>query len=200
MRFRVGPWMYRVQLREGLQDQHGTAAAGLCDCGNRIIYLSADMPAKRRLSVLLHELRHAWQEAMGTPADEESDANQAASFAADAMRQLLRQGGEIALERLTADGMVDWSAGDGPAEQRSAQCPTCGGLLNMPIRQGPVEFDPRFAVTAAARAADCEFCGHAVRWLEAMTSAGIPTGRILEGPKVGEGVVSGFDHDRGPGD
>lgn len=183
MQFRVGPWVYRVRVMEGLTDENGKPAAGLCDWQNRTIWLAYEIPARRRLSVLLHELKHAWQLELGTPTDREGDANHAASFAADCWRQLDRQGGEPALMRLSPDGVIDHSADvDSPADPRAAQCPACGGLLNLPIRTGHAEFDAQRSRLIAWRAADCEFCGHLVSWKEAVTSAGVPTGQVIGEP------------------
>jgi hypothetical protein len=186
MRFRVGPWVYRVKIVEGLQ-LNGERVAGLCEWLTRTISIGAHVPVRQRLPVLLHELAHAYREAFGRAAasDDESHCDQAASFAADCWRQLERQGGEDALMRLRPDGVVDRAADvEEPGEPRAAQCPTCGGLLDMPIRTGPAEFDPARNRLVCRRGANCEFCGKTVTWRETVTSRGVPTGTVIGEPET----------------
>jgi len=182
MKFRVGPHLYRVRIARKLSDGAGPAF-GLWDFENQAIWLDGEMPVRRRWHVLLHELKHAWRHAMGRPDDDEGDANQSASFAADVLRQLANQGGEMALMRLTEDGVVDHTAvAEEPGEPRAAQCPACNGLLNFPIRTAPAQFDPKWNRLVATRAADCDYCSRMVSWTEAVTTTGIPTGVVLSGP------------------
>lgn len=184
MKFRVGPHLYRLQIRKGLVDADGVACDGLCDWEQRIIWLDADVSRRRRLTLLAHELRHAWTHDLGRATDEEGDANQVASFAVDFMRQVLLNGGELALMRLSEDGVVDSAAApaQSPAEPRSAQCPTCNGYLDHPLRTGPPEFDPEHQRLAAWRSGVCGFCSHRIVWREAVTTMGVPTGMILTAP------------------
>lgn len=100
MIFTVGPWTYRTRIVHRLMDDTGDKKAGLFEWMTRTIWIAADVPADRRLAVLIHELRHAWQFDFGRPKSDEDDANQAASFCIDVMRQLADQGGEAALMQM----------------------------------------------------------------------------------------------------
>jgi len=73
------------------------------------IYISGAIPGHQRLSVLLHELRHAWHAEMGRPASEEDECNQVASMMASTMRELIHQGGESAVESLLPGPKADSS-------------------------------------------------------------------------------------------
>jgi hypothetical protein len=192
MRFMVGPWAYRVRMMNGLKDGMGNPAQGLCDGIGRNIWIDAGAPLRHRLTVLIHELRHAWHFEMGKPGDNESDVNQTSSFTVDVWRQLERQGGETALMRLTEEGLVDHAGDDeSPGDPRTAQCPQCSGPLDLPIRTGSPEFHPRHAKMVAERFADCEFCNHTVTWMEVVTNAGVPTGRVISDPEIRRTVHAG---------
>jgi hypothetical protein len=186
MIFKVGPWAYRVRItEEPLVNDQGQEVAGLRDWEASTLWIAAKIPAQKRLAVLIHELKHAWQLEFGRPSDDEGDANQSASFFVDVQRQLDRQGGESALMRLALDGTVDQTSDvEAATEPRAAQCPTCHGLLNNPIRTGQPRFEFPHSRLVVQREADCEFCGHAVSWMEAATSRGQPIGLIMGEPTI----------------
>lgn len=180
MIFKVGPWTYRVKLTERL---NGGKDAGQFDWKAQTLWIAANMPPHRRLATLLHELRHAWQTDMGRTASDEDDANQVASFTADVMAQLMRQGGEPALRRMTLEGIVDLGADVGmAAEPRHPGCPVCGGYLEAPIRTDPAKFSAAYNRLLASKSAVCAFCDHTVSWQETVTSAGLPTGSVIGKP------------------
>jgi len=194
MRFKVGPWEYRLRIKRGLVDADGVACDGLCDWADRSIWIDSSVQLRRRLFLLVHELRHAWQHDMGRPVDDEADANQVATFTIDVWRQIERNGGEAALMRLDEDGVVNFTAAaprQSPSPPRSAQCPRCNGYLNHPLQTGPAEFDAEHQRLAAWRKGGCDFCGHDVVWREAVTTLGIPTGEILSPPVLGRLSLSG---------
>jgi hypothetical protein len=196
MKFNVGPWVYRVRIAtEKLSDVDGHPAAALCLWDERAVLISDKIPAKTRVDVLAHELRHAWQNHLGRPGagDDEGDANNASSFSVDFMRQLARQGGEAALMRLTPDGIVDSSEGphDLAAEVGGAQCAGCGGGFSpVQIVTEPAAFNTPTGSMHIIRSLYCDFCGHVQRWAEGATSLGAPNGQILGSPRLlrGEAV------------
>lgn len=181
MTFHIALEGYRVKVRDGLLlDEQGAEAAGLHDWPNHRVWLSGRMPVQRRLATLVHELWHAWKAEFGEPADEEAEANQVAAFTISFWRQLEVQGGEPALVRLTADGVVDKSADvDAPPSRWEPRCPDCNGYLELPIRDSAPRFDARLNRLAVDRAGDCEHCGHTVTWPESCTTKGVPTGNPL---------------------
>lgn len=190
MKFRIGPWTYRLRITDGsLYNQDGVEAAGLCDHGKREIYISGDIPAGSRLKVLLHELRHAWLYELGTPANVEDDCNNAGSFAAAAMLQLQAQGGVQSLMRLRSDGVIDYQR---PTEfstaQLGAQCGRCGGRFPpYAIATDPPVLDATTGLLAVKRQLFCEHCGHVQIWRESATNGGLPKGEILSGPDYARG-------------
>lgn len=146
MKFKVGPWIYRVRISEKtLQDECDGEMAGLCDWKNKTIWLSCDLPAMNRLPTLLHELRHAWDNEFGRAASPEDACNQAASFTADVWRQLAMQGGELALVRLTAGLKAPPCQGSDQyvGESYAVSCPRCGTMLaSGSIITGVAHWDP----------------------------------------------------------
>lgn len=91
MQFRVGPHQYAVRIIAGWITIGSEKCAATHDWNRGEILISDQVkPAKRR-SVLFHELRHAWQAELGRPADEESEASNAASFAEDIVDQFEAQ-------------------------------------------------------------------------------------------------------------
>ncbi|MEM7806547.1 MAG: hypothetical protein AAF561_00370 [Planctomycetota bacterium] len=101
--FRIGPNVYEVRIAsEGLMFE-GRKVDALCDESTGVITMCSAIPSKRRLHVLIHELRHAWAYCFGRSADDdEDDAQNVASFTIDVMRQLDKQGGESALLNMEA--------------------------------------------------------------------------------------------------
>lgn len=181
MRFRIGPWLYRVRIaREELRDERNNKASALCDREQEIIWISSALPPRHRLKRLLHELRHAWTAEMGTPADSESDADSAASFAVDMMRQLTLQGGEAALTRLTCEGLIDHSQDGIPIGGYCIEC-KCGSRIALGdvVQSAVVSSEGGDTV---ARASYCDHCSHWICWTESATALGTPSGRIVSGP------------------
>lgn len=181
MRFRVGPWTYGVEITDNeLQNDEGQPAWGVCDWSNRTIRISNKLPVRQRLDLLLHELREAWWEHLGRPGDREADCNQVASFTADAMRQLLAQGGEPSLMRLNVDGVVESS---GARELMSTHLPKCKcGSMFSPgdVKNSKPYFHPEAGVLVISRSVACDFCQKDLVWVEACTQAGLPNGRVVE--------------------
>lgn len=182
MRFRVGPWTYRVIISaEPLTSSEGQPCWGLCRWAERTIVIAGKLPVRQRLDLLFHELREAWWEHLGRPAAREADCNQVASFTADAMRQLLAQGGEPALMRLTVDGAID--TGAGPMELACDYQPhcKCGSMISPgDTKTSKPRFHPDVGALVVDRSFYCDYCGKTLRWVEHCTQSGMPNGRVVE--------------------
>jgi hypothetical protein len=75
--------------------------AWLDDVGGRIL-ISVEVPRDERRVLLFHELRHAWTNQLGRPADDaEADATSVAAFTDELLSQYNVQGGDDALIALT---------------------------------------------------------------------------------------------------
>lgn len=189
MKFTIAHSGFLVRITdEVLRDDQGKEAAELFDWPHQTIWISSRMPVQRRLHSLFHSIRHGWQMTLGTAADAESDADQAASYAISTWKDLERQGGEAALMRMMPDGVVDQGADiDLAIEPRAAQCPQCNGLLSMPIRTSTPKLDPRYSRLIVWRSGDCDFCSHIVAWREGATTKGVPTGTVIGEPEIRAG-------------
>lgn len=60
MQIHVGPHTYDLSLHHGLIPIRGKLAQGICDSVRCQIKISDVVPPRKRLSVLWHELAHAW--------------------------------------------------------------------------------------------------------------------------------------------
>lgn len=196
MKFRVGPWVYKVKVRTPgdppLVDDDGTALDGRCEYGNHTIIISDAVLPDRRIEILAHELAHAWRWHFGIPGGIEGDCNQLASFAVDFMRQIQTQGGLRKLARLGADGIILHDVGDGMPSEHRANC-LCGRMFSPgDAVNGVPKWDEDRDCLTICRTVYCESCDKPLRWTEGATIAGIPTGQIfgepvfLEGPQARE--------------
>ncbi len=194
MQFRVGPWIYRIRISDApLVDGEGSPAAALWLWEERVLLISGSIPCNTRIDALVHELRHAWQTHFGRPLDDEGDANNAASFSVDFMRQFLSQGGEAALMRLNCGGIVDDATGpdDLASEPAGAQCAGCGGSFSpAQIVTEPAAYSSASGSLHVVRSLYCDFCGHVQRWTEGATSAGFPNGKIARPPRFIKGEAA----------
>jgi hypothetical protein len=93
MRFNLHPWKYRVRVCPGPLVQDDVAVAATSH--GREILLCGTLKPHERTEALIDQLRRLREKHHGPIAPEG-----VASFVADVMRQLLRQGGEAALKRL----------------------------------------------------------------------------------------------------
>lgn len=187
MRFHVGPWVYRVEISEGpIFADEGPEAMGLCIPSQRKIILSGVIPVRMRLTTLIHELQHAWVAELGWSGDAESMANRAATFTIAVWRELLRQGGENALMRLTSEGIVDQTKFVPSARMpRGGECPFCGTRFGPhQVRHGEIEFDIVLGKPKIEQIVDCEFCGWPLRWTETLNTNGASSGEIVDPPKL----------------
>jgi hypothetical protein len=189
MQFKVSSFVVPVKVKEGrLFDAEGQEQAGLFVYAEGVIYLSGALPRRRRLHVLLHELRHAWHDYIGTPRDGEDEVNNVASFTADCMRQLRAQGGEEMLMRLNPDGVADTSgpASEGlllPASRMGAECCGCGGSFPAShVVNEAARFDDLLAARTITRRLWCDHCSTLQEWTEIATEGGLPTSVVIKPP------------------
>lgn len=191
MRFRVGPWVYRIVISDGqLLDEQGAAREGLCVWSDRTIWISGALALEQRVEVLFHELAHAWEHHFGTPADAEGMANQSSSFATDVWNQLQRQGGAWMLARLKADGVAVADGGT-PNTSYAVSCGQCGTMVAIgSVRTSPAMFDAQLACPVVHREFTCEHCDTVQSWTEGITPGGKPNGVVLNGPTIGKPLTA----------
>lgn len=185
MLFNLHPERYPVRVVPGRLSRDGVEVGALAHDGE--VLLSGSIKPRQRLRVLLDMLRRLWEESHGPiPPDG------IAGFTADMMEQLIRQGGNPALMRLDADGMLDAGAvPDLSSEPVGCECGTCGTRYGAhQISTSGTEFDPGSGKLVVRRAVDCDFCGHVMSWTEGATGAGAPNGRVMSGPVYSRPHVS----------
>ncbi len=73
MRFRVGPYTYRVRVTDGPIVFDGRACRGLAVHVDREILIAPDVDPSQREEVLRHEVRHAWAFHFPQPSNVEED-------------------------------------------------------------------------------------------------------------------------------
>ncbi len=183
MFFRVGPYRYRVRISDQpLRDDRGEECAGLWEWETRTVWLSGTLALGQRHETLLHELSHAWQRHFGTVASAEDEANRAAAFAIDVQRQLLAQGGDLALMRLCSDGSIDNAQALAATIHVGAQCGVCSTAF-APSQIANEQAEYQDGRPVVRRSCWCEFCGHVMRWMETATAQGFPAGAVVAGPQ-----------------
>lgn len=177
MIFNLHPWKYRVRVCPGPLLEDGEEV--LATTHGRDILIAGDVAPTDRLGVLIDQLRRLRVRRHGA-----MDAEGVNGFTADVTRQLNAQGGEGALLRLCADGMVHaGGAEDIPAEPVGCECMECGTrYAPHQIRTSGPESDPASARPVVKREVDCDFCGHTMHWVEGATAAGAPNGRVVTQP------------------
>jgi len=188
MFFRVGPYRYRVRVSDGqLRDERREDCAGLWEWETRTIWLSGTLPISQRHETLLHELVHAWQRHFGTVGSAEDEANRTAAFAIDVERQLLAQGGDLALIRLRSDGTIDNGSTVAPTINVGAQCGMCSTTF-APSQVANEKSEYQDGRPVVRRSCWCDFCGHVMRWIESATAQGFPAGAVVSGPEYLRGT------------
>lgn len=85
----VGPHWYELILEPDYIDSGGEAVLGLCDPDRQQIRISAVAPPAKRLSLLWHELAHAWVR--------ELDVHERPSYADEPLANLIG----LAMARMT---------------------------------------------------------------------------------------------------
>jgi hypothetical protein len=187
MRFKVGPHVYTIRISSGqLRDSDRVAVDGLCCWSDCTIWINERLPLAQRVTVLFHELAHAYEMEFGIPADSEGHANRMATFARDVLQQLDAQRGIDALLRLRPDGVIDDSQSqETPSETYAVKCGECGSLIAIgSVTTPPARFDAASQRPVVDRVATCADCGCRTCWTEDLTAGGKPNGRVLAGPIV----------------
>ena len=79
MQIKIGHVPYTISLINGYVDVDGLRSIGACDTDRCVIEVSDVPPAAKRLSILWHEIAHAWAAELGDgapcPRDAEAFAN-----------------------------------------------------------------------------------------------------------------------------
>jgi len=179
--FRVGAGRYSVRVMEAPIVLDGVDCFGICDEGRREIQLDPTLPAGRRLWTVLHELGHAHLYATGMPRDVESLCDFVATVAELAIRDLTVAGGEEALKRLSPGERFGLPTAR-IALTNNRYCPTCTGTL----APGSVMCQPLGDATVEV-AVYCEHCDQTQTWREQATAGGLPSGVVIDGPRIEHG-------------
>lgn len=184
MRFRVGPWLYRVRVCPGPLFHDGVAADATTH--ERVILLCGLLNPQHRLQPLLDQLRRIHETHYGA-----LHGKAVTTFTADVLRQLRSQGDEPALMRLSAEGSDAGGVEDVGAEPVGCECGKCGTrYAEHQITTGAPELDPNLAKMVVRRWVECEFCNLVMTWCEGATPAGNPNGRVTSGPEYTKPPVS----------
>ncbi|MEM6553786.1 MAG: hypothetical protein AAF750_16835 [Planctomycetota bacterium] len=103
MRFRVGPFEYRLELVEDDIRFEGEVCLGLCDNTAQVLYVSAACSPTQRLQVLCHEYMEAWWYHFGqTASDKEGWCDLFGLAMTQFVQDLMESGG--------VDAAVLWEA------------------------------------------------------------------------------------------
>lgn len=176
-----------VIVRQGAIYRNGLKRDALWQPDSRRIAISGELPPAERYRNLLHELRHAWTDRMGLPADGESDADDISRFIEAIDDQLDQQGGRSALEALEPVSIAEAT----PPRPRqtlasyhsSVLCATCGALIAPgSIHNGEAAQHPSIPVFIIDRGTQCPACDTVYVWTEEATVEGVPTGVIFPTP------------------
>lgn len=195
LRFTIGSHIYKVAVADQpLTDWRGRKAMGLCHGNRRLIEIAPDCPHGERLSVLLHELRHAWCYHFPKPEGEEDDCDHYAGMTCAVINQLMNQGGPAALLSLETHGLKGFKpkAFRGTLAElginRMHSCASCqqriapGSVKTTPARPHPVN-----GATVMDLAFHCSFCDHVQSWTEFVTPKGSPSGVCAQQPEFYKG-------------
>lgn len=212
MQFRVGAHVYVLEVvAERPLDADGRPSEAVVDFYGQRILIHGKARGSLRLSLLLHELRHAWvYHFSGSDMGPEAEADLAAAYAQMANEDLAAQGGVEALGRLGSPLGGPGAAGDAsgagpfrvdefrvepltdhaPAELARAavsggraQCARCGGLKHDgQVQTGPPRWSSVSRGWVVDRTLGCEHCGLLQSWVEGSSPDGMPSGVVVEGP------------------
>jgi hypothetical protein len=177
LQFNLHPRRYGVRICPGPLRRDGEELEAITHSSE--ILLSGEVAPIERSEVLFDQLLFLREKHQGEPS-----RRALASFMVDAMRQLLSQGGEPALMRLSANGTVDAGGTEAlSAEPVGCECGQCGTrYAPHQIATAGAEFDAGAGRLVVRRSVECDFCGHVMSWTEGATAAGKPNGRVMAGP------------------
>src|SRR4051812_41508614 len=126
MRYRVGPWEYRVRIAEAPIVVAGKRRLGLCKEAERLILISPEGREGGGLKGLFHELSHAWIFETGEPATVEGWCDLISTVTVSLNRDLAIHGGETMLERMLPGESPEAGSARVPLT-RHRQCAVCQG-------------------------------------------------------------------------
>lgn len=184
MRFKVGPWVFRVSISTGPITHTGEEVMGLCFPDDRKILISHKVPAGGRMAVLLHELTHAWCFSGSQPSDLEGWCDLNAMIFTQALRDLRAQGGEPAIERLQPGETLS------PTTSRlnlttARYCHACTGTVGI----ASVVIEQTDKPGIVQMTIYCPHCDHLQRWREVSTEDGQPSGMMVGTPRIVRGAA-----------
>lgn len=175
MKFRIGPWMYRLRITEGPLVHEGVPCLSACLQSPREILIAGDCPVADRGRAMYTELTRAWTFEKGIPASADGWLALAASMAMQATIDLNQQGGILALRSLRPAESADGAAAR-LGLSRERVCGTCGGsVAGGSVGCSPAADKPGIVDLELY----CEFCGQTQFWQEAQTIAGMPSGIVV---------------------
>jgi hypothetical protein len=191
MKFVVaGGVAYKVGVAAEVLRHGGRRAMGVWDEAGREVQISPHVPASARLSVVLHEMGHAWLRHAGFPVHVPPERAEAvcdwlATFAEATMKSLAINGGPAALLRL--------SPGESPQPgaarvflTRGRACATCGGSVAAGSVSAVADGEGNVRL-----ALYCEFCNATMRWTERADIHGQPSGETVGEPAFERGDGTG---------
>lgn len=212
MRFNVGPFVYALEISDQRPCFEGHACDGIIDFSAEKIIIFTGVRGRRRLNVLLHELRHAWLHHFPHSAEEEANCDMAAMYAQAAMQDLAMQGGIEALDALVSsdeanairlEPVLVTDAQMRQIEQRiaplscvttldirrigragRAECAICAQTFadGNIVTEPPTWHDLAKAMVVN-RTLYCEGCNHLQSWLEGLDLSGSPSGVPVTEPE-----------------
>jgi len=223
MIFHVGPYTYRLRITAGpLKSTEGETLTGLAVRDDREILISGDVRPEDRLTVLLHELKHAWFFHIPKPVTEEESCELFAMIATGMMNDLNREGGEDRLKALRpprphepapprvsapqraeedepgalryvpVDPVEEWQT-EAPSRAGRAQCGQCDLIVaDGSIVTGPAEWSHEAKGLVVRRTLFCSHCYHLQAWVEGANVSGVPNGSVVEGPTYSREGVEEF--------
>lgn len=172
MAFKVGARLYRVTVTAGRLSFDGDGCLGATLQSEGEILISASCPPHDRLRILLRELQRAWTYECGVPGDADGWLDLAATMARAAMVDLNLHSGEAALLALGAGETLE------PKLIGLQSARHCGKCRSM-VAGGSVACKTTNLPGVLELAMYCEFCGRTMRWREAQTARGTPSGELL---------------------
>lgn len=212
MKFRVGPWIYRVRVMDVPIVENGVELLGQAVMQYREIRVSPVVAADHRFNVVLHELKHAWLFHFPQPRTDEEQCNLSAAIMASMYEDLNNQGGVVALENMTPDlppgaderrrlvpvemdlfgesqrfappqCVQPWETLATSSGDR-AQCRDCGLIVaGGSIVSGDAKWDDNAAGVVIVRTLYCPHCDHLQEWTEGANLKGKPNGSVVGEPR-----------------
>ncbi|MBB6429205.1 hypothetical protein [Algisphaera agarilytica] len=182
-RFKIGHDTIKTTLAKEPLEHHGHHCWGLNHSDRNLIEICPKCPPGRRLDVLLHELRHAWNDRFPRPHDDEGDADHYAAMTACILKQIMDQGGPGMLLAMEMDVLTDFDPAKftGTLVERGLDRRHACNVCQQPVGPGSVLLTsprphPTLGSSMVGLAFYCDNCNHVQHWGELANTAGNPTG------------------------